>query len=83
LKQITGQSLTEIINEFRFKRVEKLLISTKMSTDEIIFKTGFNNRSHFFKKFKERHSMTPKEYRNSHVQALEKSTTEIVSNQLP
>ncbi len=71
LKQITGQSLMEIIKEYRFKKVERLLISTKLSTDEVIFKAGFHNRGHFFKNFKERHSITPKEYRNNHIQAFE------------
>ncbi len=82
LKQITGQSLMEIIKEYRFKKVEKLLISTKMSTDEIIFKAGFHNRGHFFKNFKERHSITPKEFRNNHIQAFEADSNRHIEKSL-
>jgi signal transduction histidine kinase/CheY-like chemotaxis protein/AraC-like DNA-binding protein len=63
LKQVSDRSLMELINEYRFKKVEKLLISTRMSTDEIMYKTGFHNRGHFYKTFRKRYSMTPKEYR--------------------
>jgi signal transduction histidine kinase/ligand-binding sensor domain-containing protein/DNA-binding response OmpR family regulator len=73
LKQITEKSITELIKEYRFKKVEKFLISTKLSTDEIMYKTGFHNRGHFYKIFKERNACTPKEYRKQHKEAFEQN----------
>ncbi|MGQ1891612.1 two-component regulator propeller domain-containing protein [Thermophagus sp. OGC60D27] len=71
LKQVTDKSVMELIKEYRFKKVEKLLISTKMSVDEIMFKTGFHNRGHFYKSFKQKYAKTPKEYRNFHQKSFE------------
>ncbi|WP_029510415.1 hybrid sensor histidine kinase/response regulator transcription factor [Marinilabilia salmonicolor] len=76
LKQITEKSITELIKEYRFKKVQKYLISTKMSTDEIMYKTGFHNRGHFYKIFKDRYSCTPKEYRNRHKEAFAKDMSQ-------
>jgi len=78
LKQITEKSITELIKEYRFKKVEKLLISTKLSTDEIMYKTGFNNRGHFYKIFKERYSCTPREFRKQHKEDFEKNVAQNV-----
>lgn len=63
LKEITNHSISELIKDFRFEIVERLLISTNLSVDEIIFKAGFTNRGNFFKLFSQKHGVTPKSYR--------------------
>lgn len=70
-KDITDQSLTELIKEFRFDLVEKLLISTNLSIDEIIFKTGFSNRGNFFRLFARKYGCTPKSFREQRKNEFE------------
>lgn len=52
-----------IIREYRFGMAEQLLVTTKLSVDEIIYKSGFSNRSTFFRGFIARYGCTPKTYR--------------------
>ncbi len=70
LKRITDQTPADMIKEYKFKTVEKMLFSTDFSVDEIIYKTGFNNRGHFFKIFSQRYGMTPRKYRELHKKAV-------------
>lgn len=65
LKDITDHSLAALIKEFRFELVEKLLTSTNMSVDEIIFKTGFTNRGNFYRLFAQKYGVTPKVFREN------------------
>jgi transcriptional regulator GlxA family with amidase domain len=44
---------------------EKLLITTRLSVDEIMDKAGFSNRGNFYKNFSQKFGMTPKNYRNT------------------
>lgn len=62
-KEITSRTPNDIIKEQRLLMVERLLITTNLSVDEIMYKTGFNNRGHFFKVFAQRFGTTPKSYR--------------------
>ncbi|MDU1890095.1 MAG: response regulator [Dysgonomonas sp.] len=63
LKKTTDKTPSEIIREYRFKAVEKYLVTTNMTIDEIIYYTGFNNRSNFYKIFFKTYGVTPKKYR--------------------
>ncbi|MFV0420210.1 MAG: two-component regulator propeller domain-containing protein [Dysgonomonas sp.] len=67
LKKITKKTPADIIKEYRFKAVERLLVTTNMTIDEIIFKTGFNNRGNFYKTFLRQYGITPKKYREQHT----------------
>lgn len=63
-KDITSKTPNEIIKEQRLTVVERLLVTTtNLSVDEIMHKTGFHNRGHFFKVFSQRFGTTPKSYR--------------------
>lgn len=63
LATITNQTPGELIKEYRLTLVEKLLVSTKLSIDEIMHKTGYSNRGNFYKVFSGKYDMTPKNYR--------------------
>lgn len=63
LGTVTDQTPAAIIRERRLCRAERLLVTTKLSIDEIIYKAGFANRSTFFRSFTQRYGMTPKVYR--------------------
>ena len=52
-----------IIKEFRLAYAEQLLSTTKLTIDEIIFKSGYANRGTFFKNFSAKYGCTPKSYR--------------------
>ena len=63
LKTITDHTPAGMIKEYRLAIVEKLLISSRYSVDEIMFKAGFNNRGSFYRIFFEKFKTTPKKYR--------------------
>lgn len=64
LKAITDKTPNDLIKEYRLKAAERLLVTTKLSIDEILYKTGFVNRGNFFKIFSQGYGMTPKTYRD-------------------
>ncbi|NDW11282.1 helix-turn-helix domain-containing protein [Bacteroides sp. 214] len=68
LRRITQKTPNEIIREYRFAAVEELLVTTDLSTDEILSKVGLVSRSNFFKLFSLRHGITPKQYREQERQ---------------
>ena len=53
-----------LIREIRMQKATELLASTKMTIDEIMYRTGYDNRSTFYKNFKECYGVTPKEWRS-------------------
>ncbi|MBQ8533793.1 MAG: AraC family transcriptional regulator [Clostridia bacterium] len=57
---------TEFVNQLRLNYAERLLLHTNTSIIDICYSVGFNNESWFYKKFKERHNMTPFHYRKLH-----------------
>lgn len=64
-----------IIKEFRLAYAEQLLATTKLTIDEIIYRSGYANRGTFFKNFSAKYGCTPKGYRekiNSDI--MEKKT---------
>ena len=40
---------------------------TKLSVDEIIYKSGYSNRGTFFKNFSAKYGCTPKSYRKQQI----------------
>ncbi len=70
LNGITNQTPINIIKQYRLHIAEQLLVKTKMSIDEIIYKSGFNNRGTFFKCFAEKYGCTPKIYRERMMDGL-------------
>lgn len=72
LEGIGAQNLHEIIKDARMKLAAKLLTTSKLTIDEIIYKVGHENRSTFYRNFKNSYGMTPKEYREQ----IQKKTLE-------
>ena len=64
LADITDKTLHQIIKESRMEMATKLLYSSKHTIDEIMYRVGYDNRSTFYRNFKEAKGMTPKEYRD-------------------
>lgn len=56
----------EFIRDRKLLEASKLLRTTGLTIQEIIYECGFNNRAHFYKEFSKRFGCTPKEYRTGH-----------------
>lgn len=63
-KNKTGKTFTQFVNEYRLVHACKLLSEQHLSITDICFESGFNNFSHFNKKFKEFTGKSPSKYRN-------------------
>ena len=64
-KKISRKTFTKFVNEYRIVHASKLLAETSMTITEVAFESGFNNFSHFNKRFKEFTGKSPSEYRKA------------------
>lgn len=63
LENINTPNLNQLIIDTRMKLAVKYLTKSKMTIDEVLYKVGYENRSTFYRNFKNSYGMTPKEYR--------------------
>jgi AraC-like DNA-binding protein len=63
-KNKTGKTFTQFVNEYRLVHASKLLAEEHWSITDVCFESGFNNFSHFNKKFREFTGKSPSQYRN-------------------
>jgi AraC-like DNA-binding protein len=64
IKQASGKSAPEWIDNFVILEAKNLLKYTNLAIKEIVFQLHFPNQSVFYKFFKAHTGMTPSEYRN-------------------
>lgn len=62
-KKITNKTFTQFVNEYRLVHASKLLSEQAISITDVCFESGFNNFSHFNKRFKAFTGQTPSAYR--------------------
>lgn len=62
-KTVTHKTFIQFVNEYRLVCASRLLAEQSMSITEVCFESGFNNFSHFNKKFKAFTGQTPSAYR--------------------
>ncbi|MDD4515168.1 hybrid sensor histidine kinase/response regulator transcription factor [Massilibacteroides sp.] len=72
LSTISKKSLSEIIKDSRLYISQNLLLNTQLTVDEILYRSGYTNRSTFFRVFSAKFGCTPKEYRDKHMAEREK-----------
>ena len=65
-KQRTRKSFIVFLNELRVNQACKLLLEKDVSVLEVALMAGFNNLSHFNRKFKAIAGVTPTDFRNRH-----------------
>ena len=65
IEKLTDKTLRNIIIESRMRYAAKLLVCTKLSIDEIMYRTGHDNPSTFYRNFKLFHGITTTEYRKN------------------
>jgi len=63
IKKATGQTYTTLLQEKRLRQASYLLLNTSLSITDISLDVGYNNFSYFYRIFKTRYGMSPREYR--------------------
>ncbi|MBE5962430.1 MAG: helix-turn-helix domain-containing protein [Lachnospiraceae bacterium] len=66
IKAQSGSTYQELLQNKRLNKAAELLERTKLSIADIIYQVGYDNSSYFYRLFKERFLMSPKEYRQLH-----------------
>lgn len=61
-KEAFGVSPGELIRTLRLKFAAELLRKNEITVSEVCYKSGFNNRSYFYREFKKVYGLTPKSY---------------------
>jgi DNA-binding response OmpR family regulator len=74
LKRITDKTPADIIKEYRLSAVERLLVTSNLSIDEICYKAGLMNRGNFYRIFTRKYGTTPKKYRLMKQQEFREAT---------
>ncbi|WP_405222103.1 AraC family transcriptional regulator [Dokdonia sp. Asnod1-B02] len=70
-KKITHKTFTQFVNEYRLVHASRLLAEQPMSITQVCYESGFNNFSHFNKKFKAFTGQNPSDYRKELKTVLE------------
>jgi AraC-like DNA-binding protein len=65
LKHSFGQNFRSILNELRLKEAERWLKDTDEQIAQIATRCGYSNVTHFHRVFKEKHPISPREWRKS------------------
>lgn len=63
ITQITQMTPSEFIRSVKLRRATHLLKTTNMTIQEIMFCSGFNNKSYFYREFARVYGMSPREMR--------------------
>jgi AraC-like DNA-binding protein/quercetin dioxygenase-like cupin family protein len=63
IKSHTGQSYVEYLQNIRLERAEQFLVTTQFPVEEIAYRVGYKDPSHFYKIFYKKYQTNPKEIR--------------------
>lgn len=62
--EITGKTPSKFIRTLRLEHAARLLRTTKLTVSEIMYQSGFSNKSYFYREFQKQYQVSPKDYRN-------------------
>ncbi len=65
LRSAVGMTPTEFIRSIRLENARKLLRTSHKTALEIMYACGFANKTYFYREFKKKYGVTPKQYRDS------------------
>ncbi len=65
IKSQYNRTFLEILHDSRLSKAIELLTETSMSIDNIIITIGYENKTYFYKLFKNKYGVTPREYRKN------------------
>lgn len=63
IKQNTGYTFKELLQMKRLGKAAQLLAETRLSVSDIIAAVGYDNTSYFYRIFKEKYTVSPRDYR--------------------
>jgi AraC family L-rhamnose operon regulatory protein RhaS len=63
LKNATGQTFTQLLQQQRLHRAEYLLTQSELSVSDIIEAVGYSNTSYFYRLFQQQYGVSPFHYR--------------------
>ena len=63
IRKRTGKTYKELLQEKRMQQAVWLLVNSSVSVSDIIESVGYDNTSYFYRKFREKYGVSPKEYR--------------------
>jgi YesN/AraC family two-component response regulator len=66
IKTLSDMTPTELIRHIRLQKASVLLTASDLTVSEIFYRTGFNNKTYFFREFKKIYNCSPNEYRAKH-----------------
>jgi len=69
-REYTNTSFHDYLTKVRIDKAKSLLLNTTLSILEIALESGFQSSATFNRVFKSQSNLTPKEYRNTHMQKL-------------
>jgi AraC-like DNA-binding protein len=64
VKAISGHTPHGFIKKYRLTKAADLLKNSDMTISEVTYATGFNNRSYFYRSFKEEYNCSPSEFKS-------------------
>ena len=70
IRRRTGKTYKELLQEKRMQQAVYLLTNSKIPVTDIIESVGYDNTSYFYRKFREKYGMSPKEFRGHFVQNI-------------
>lgn len=65
IRRRTGKTYKELLMEKRMQQARYLLENSQIPVTDIIESVGYDNTSYFYRKFRERYGVSPKEYRKN------------------
>lgn len=63
IKELTNQTFTELLNGEKIKHAAFFLKNTTLNIEDIMLEVGYQNKTYFYKLFKETYGCTPMQYR--------------------
>jgi len=67
IKAHTGYTFSAFLQRLRLKEATYLLCHTNLSVEEIVYKIGYTDVSHFYRSFKSHYHMTPNRFRQENT----------------
>lgn len=67
LKKYTNCNFKELIQRKKLERAAYLLLETELPIEKILSAIGYRNSSFFYRKFKEKYKVSPKNYRKNNL----------------
>ena len=65
LKKHTQSNFKDLLQQRKLQQAEWLLSNTGLPVEAVLSAIGYDNSSYFYRKFREKYGMSPKEYRRS------------------